>query len=55
MEITLYQCDDWQLAAIDWLAGTARSLVVALAIARGRLNIEEAIEVIRLEENHQVF
>lgn len=54
MEKVLMQSSDWQLAAIDWLAGTARSLIVALAIARGRLGIEEAMEVIRLEENHQV-
>lgn len=54
MKNALHQSSDWQLAGIDWLAGTARSLVVALAIARGRLGIEEAIDVIRLEENHQV-
>lgn len=54
MEKALMASSDWQLAAIDWLAGTARSLIVALAIARGRLGIDEAMDVIRLEENHQV-
>jgi ATP synthase F1 complex assembly factor 2 len=54
VEKAVRQCSDWQLAAVDWLAGTARSLIVALAIARGRLGIEEAIEIIRLEEDHQV-
>jgi ATP synthase F1 complex assembly factor 2 len=54
MEKALMASSDWQLAAIDWLAGTARSLIVALAIARGRLSIDEAMDVIRLEENHQV-
>jgi ATP synthase F1 complex assembly factor 2 len=53
VEKAVRQCSDWQLAAVDWLAGTARSLIVALAIARGRLGIEEAIEIIRLEEDHQ--
>jgi ATP synthase F1 complex assembly factor 2 len=54
VEKAIRECSDWQLAAVDWLAGTARSLIVALAIARGRLGIEEAIEIIRLEEDHQV-
>jgi ATP synthase F1 complex assembly factor 2 len=53
VEKAVRQCSDWQLAAVDWLAGTAHSLIVALAIARGRLGIEEAIEIIRLEEDHQ--
>lgn len=46
--------NDWELSAIDSLAGTARSLVVALAIARERLGPSEAIKIIRLEEDFQV-
>ncbi|CAM6100972.1 unnamed protein product [Calypogeia fissa] len=54
LEKCLRGLNDWELAAIDSLAGSARSIVVALAIARNKLTIEEAIEVIRVEENHQV-
>lgn len=37
------------------MAAAAHSLVIPLAIFRERLGIEEAIELIRLEEDHQVF
>uniref|UniRef100_N1QTY3 ATP synthase mitochondrial F1 complex assembly factor 2 n=1 Tax=Aegilops tauschii TaxID=37682 RepID=N1QTY3_AEGTA len=33
---------------------TAHSLVIPLAIFRGRLGVDESIELIRLEEDHQV-
>ena len=37
------------------MAAAAHSLVIPLAIFRERLGIDEAIELIRLEEDHQVF
>eukprot|EP00271_Cylindrocystis_brebissonii_P008255 TRINITY_DN22292_c0_g1_i1.p1 TRINITY_DN22292_c0_g1~~TRINITY_DN22292_c0_g1_i1.p1 ORF type:complete len:241 (+),score=37.33 TRINITY_DN22292_c0_g1_i1:51-725(+) len=51
---SLEALDDWHLACVDSLAGSARSLSVALAVAKGRLTIDEAVRVIRLEEDVQV-
>ncbi|KAL3346976.1 hypothetical protein AABB24_025417 [Solanum stoloniferum] len=50
----LKKTDDCELATIDAIASAAHSLVIALGIFRGRLGIEEAIELIRLEEDLQV-
>jgi ATP synthase mitochondrial F1 complex assembly factor 2 len=50
----LMKTTDCELASIDAMAAAAHSLVIPLAIFRGRLGIEEAIELIRLEEDHQV-
>ncbi|KAL5793311.1 hypothetical protein ACOSP7_001905 [Xanthoceras sorbifolium] len=46
--------DDCELAAIDAIASAAHSLVIAIGIFRGKLHIEEAIELIRLEEDFQM-
>lgn len=54
VEDVLKKADDCELAAIDALASAARSLTIAIGIFRGRLEIEEAIELIRLEEDLQV-
>lgn len=54
MEKALKSVNDWQLAAVDALSAAAKSLVIAMAISRGRLDIEEAIQVIRLEEDYQI-
>lgn len=55
VENLLKKTDDCELAAIDALAAAAHSLVIALGIFRGKLQIEEAIELIRLEEDLQVL
>lgn len=55
IEILLKKTNDCQLASIDAMAAAAHSLIIPLAIFRGRLGIEEAIELIRLEEDHQVW
>lgn len=55
LDKTLRSMSDWELAAVDSLAGAAKSLVVALAIARNELSIERAIDIIRVEEEHQVI
>ncbi|KAL2505280.1 ATP12 protein-related [Abeliophyllum distichum] len=54
IENLLKKTDDCELAAIDAIASSAHSLVIALGIFRGRLDIEQAIELIRLEEDLQV-
>ncbi|KAL1812248.1 hypothetical protein ACET3Z_022313 [Daucus carota] len=46
--------NDCELAAIDALASAAHSLIIAIGIFRGKLQIDEAIELIRLEEDLQV-
>lgn len=55
VENLLKKTDDCELAAIDALAAAGHSLVIALGIFRGKLQIEEAIELIRLEEDLQVL
>ncbi|OWM71474.1 ATP synthase mitochondrial F1 complex assembly factor 2 [Punica granatum] len=54
VEDLLKKTNDCELAAIDAMAAAAHSLVIAIALFRGRLQIEEAIELIRLEEDVQV-
>ncbi|XP_006658890.1 ATP synthase mitochondrial F1 complex assembly factor 2 [Oryza brachyantha] len=54
VETVLKNTTDFELASIDAMAAAAHSLVIPLAIFRGRLGIEQAIELIRLEEDHQV-
>ncbi|KAM6549680.1 hypothetical protein CsatB_021356 [Cannabis sativa] len=54
VENVLKNTDDCELASIDALASAGHSLVIALGIFRGKLEIEEAIELIRLEEDLQV-
>ncbi|CAL5084353.1 unnamed protein product [Urochloa decumbens] len=53
-ESVLKKTTDCELASIDAVAAAAHSLVIPLAIFREKLGIEEAIELIRLEEDHQV-
>ncbi|PON44054.1 ATP12, ATPase F1F0-assembly protein [Parasponia andersonii] len=54
IENLLKNTDDCELAGIDAIAAAAHSLVIAIGIFRGKLQIEEAIELIRLEEDLQV-
>ncbi|KAL8471179.1 hypothetical protein ACS0TY_028128 [Phlomoides rotata] len=53
-ENLLKKTDDFELGAIDALASAAHSLIIAVGIFRDRLSIEQAIELIRLEEDFQV-
>ena len=55
VENLLKKTDDCELAAIDAIASSTHSLVIAIGLFRGKLNIEEAIELIRLEEDFQVL
>ncbi|KAI3503520.1 hypothetical protein L1887_31963 [Cichorium endivia] len=50
----LKKTNDNELAAIDALTSASHSLIISIGIFLGRLNIEEAIELIRLEEDMQV-
>ncbi|KAK7311095.1 hypothetical protein RJT34_08997 [Clitoria ternatea] len=54
VENLLKKTDDCELAAIDAIAASAHSLIIAIATVCGKLQIEEAIELIRLEEDLQV-
>ncbi|PRQ54141.1 putative ATP12, ATP synthase F1-assembly protein [Rosa chinensis] len=53
VETLLKKTDECELAAIDAIAGAAHSLTIALGLFRGKLQIKEAIELIRLEEDFQ--
>lgn len=55
VEDLLRKTDDCELASIDAIASAAHSLIIAIGIFRGKLQIEEAIELIRLEEDLQVL
>lgn len=50
----LKKTDDCELAAIDAIAAASHSLVIAIGIFRGKLQIEEAMELARLEEDLQI-
>ena len=54
VETVLKDANDYELASIDAMAAAAHSLVIPLAIFRGKLGVDESIELIRLEEDHQV-
>lgn len=54
IENLLKKTDDCELAAIDAIAASAHSLIIAIGMVQGKLQIEEAIELIRLEEDFQV-
>jgi ATP synthase F1 complex assembly factor 2 len=54
VENLLKKTDDCELAAIDAMSAAAHSLIISIAVFRGRLGIEEAVELIRLEEDIQV-
>lgn len=54
IENILRKTSHCELAAIDAMAAAAHSLIIPLGIFHGRLGIEEAIELIRLEEDLQV-
>lgn len=54
VESLLEKTNDCELAAIDAIASAAHSLVIAIGMFRGKLEIEEAVELTRLEEDIQV-
>lgn len=55
IENLLKKTDDCELAAIDAIAASAHSLTIAIAMVHGKLQIEEAVELSRLEEDLQVL
>jgi len=55
IENLLKKTDDCELATIDAIAASAHSLIIAIGMVQGKLQIEEAIELIRLEEDSQVL
>jgi len=50
----LHHLTDWELAGVDGLTATAKSLVVALAVWRNRISIDDALKASRLEEDFQI-
>ncbi|EFJ06001.1 hypothetical protein SELMODRAFT_187108 [Selaginella moellendorffii] len=46
--------NNWELSAVDQLTASARSLVIALAIIDGRLDVEKAMKAIRVDEDFQI-
>lgn len=54
MERFLKKRDNWELTAIDALTAAANSITIAFAVFHGRLDVEEAIKLVRLEEDFQV-
>lgn len=45
--------NEWQLSAVHSLSSATKSLVIALAVAKGRVGAEDAVQMTRLEENVQ--
>lgn len=54
VEDLLKKTNDGELAGIDALQASAHSIVIALGIFCGKLQIDDAIKLIRLEEDLQV-
>ncbi|CAA7055204.1 unnamed protein product [Microthlaspi erraticum] len=54
VEELLKKTNDGELASIDALEASAHSVVIALGIYCGKLQIDDAIQLIRLEEDLQV-
>ena len=50
----LAEADDWELAALDSIAGTCKSLVIALALTRFQIGADEACRAARVAEQHQI-
>ena len=50
----LADADDWQLAALDMMTSSTKSLVVSLALARGHISAQEACVAARVPELHQI-
>jgi ATP synthase F1 complex assembly factor 2 len=50
----LAEADDWELAALDSLTNTSKSLLVSLALARGRIDAATACTAARVAEQHQI-
>ncbi|XP_051141447.1 uncharacterized protein LOC127258590 [Andrographis paniculata] len=54
IESLLKKTGDFELAGIDAIAAAAHSLTIAIGLFKGQLSIEQAIELIRLEEDSQI-
>lgn len=54
VERAVSDLNDWELAALESLTRTCKSLVLGLSVLRRRITAEEAFEASRLEESHQI-
>ena len=53
-EALLASADDWQLSALDSMTSSTKSLVITLALARGRIGASEACAAARVAEQYQI-
>ena len=53
-ERLLDSADDWQLSALDMMTSSTKSLVISLALARGKISASEACAAARVAEQHQI-
>src|SRR5207245_2785737 len=49
----LFHSDDYTLAALDSLAHNSKSLIIAFALWKRHLTVEQAIKASRVEEDYQ--
>jgi len=50
----LFTLDDWTLSGLDSAAVATKSLVLALALWKNKITVEEAVAHSRIEEEHQI-
>ena len=50
----LTKADDWDLAALDAITSSSKSLVIAMAVAHGKLDAASAAVAARVAEQYQV-
>ncbi|PAV24318.1 ATP12-domain-containing [Pyrrhoderma noxium] len=51
---TLKSFDEWQLAAMERATFTTKSFLIALALVRGKINVEQAAQAAHVEVNSQI-
>jgi ATP synthase F1 complex assembly factor 2 len=53
-EQLLREADDWQIAALDQISSSSKSVVIALAVAHNQIDAAEAAAAARVAEIHQI-
>lgn len=53
VETAIERLNDWELAALQAVTTTAKSIAVGFALVRGRLSPEDAVEAARVDEDYQ--
>lgn len=47
-------CSNWELTALGELVGISGSLVVGLALYKGHIDVDQALKVCHVDEDHQI-